>query len=109
MPNRRNIMLDTPVNPGIMPGLLLIADDITVDDGAVVTITFPAKTIWCVMVQTTGSSVTKARSVSSEVGTVTLTANGDGTITYIIFASITETVADLDIAAAGTYAMTPVT
>lgn len=102
-------MLDSPVNPAIMPGLLLIADDITVDDAAVVTITFPAKTIWCVMVQTTGTSVAKTRSISSDVGTVTLTATGDGTITYIIFASVTETVADLDIGADSTKAITPIT
>jgi hypothetical protein len=109
MANRRNKLMDAPVNPAIMPGFFLIADDVTVDDGAVVTITFPAKTIWTVMVQTTGTSVAKTKAVSSSIGTVTLTATGAGTISYIIFASVTETVADLDILTASTYAITPIT
>lgn len=112
MANRRNLIFDTVVNPGVMPGMLVIADDVTVDDGAVVTITFPAKSIWSVFAQTTGTSVTKAKSVSGSgaisTGTVTLTATGGGTISYIIFASVTETVADLDIGTDATYSITPI-
>lgn len=112
MANRRNLIFDNVVNPGIMPGMLIIADDVTVDDGAVVTITFPAKSIWSVMAQTTGTSVAKTKSVSTSgarsVGTVTFTATGAGTISYIIFASTTETVADLDIGTDATYSITPI-
>src|SRR5574337_1243016 len=106
MANRRNLLFDAPVNPALMPGLMIMADDVTVDNGAVVTITFPAKTIWTVIAQTTGASVTKAKSVSNDVGTVTLTASGNGTISYIIIASVTETVADFDILTASTYSLT---
>ena len=109
MADRRNLIMDAPVNPAIMPGLFFIADDITCDDGVVITITFPAKTIWTVMVQTTGTAVAKTKSVSNSTGTVTFTATGNGTISYIIVASVTETVADLDILAVSTYALTPIT
>ena len=108
MANRRNKQLDGPVNPAIIGGMIFISDEVTVDDGAVVTITFPAKTIFMVMVQTSGNAVGKSKSVSNGVGTVTLTAVGAGTIAYIITASVTEEVADLDIGAAATYTINPV-
>ena len=72
-------------------------------------LTFPARSIWTVFVQTTATAVAKTKSVSNGVGTVTLTSTGAGTISYIIFASVTETVADLDILTASTYAITPIT
>lgn len=108
MANRRNLLMDAPVNPAIMPGFKLIADDITVDDGAVVTIAFPAYTIFTVLAQTTGTGVATTKAVSNGVGTVTLTATGNGTISFVIFASVTETVDALDIGVSSTYSITPV-
>ncbi len=108
MANRQNKVIEGLVNPAVIGGFTLIADDITVDNTAVVTITFPAYTIFTVMVQTTGTSVAKTKSVSGGIGTVTLTATGDGTISYIIVASKNTTVADLDIGTDATYSITPV-
>ena len=91
MANRRNLIVDAPVNPAIMPGLFVIADDVTLTDTKTLTITFPAKWIWTVIAQTTGTSVTKTYSVTNSVATVTLLANGTGIISYLIIASVTET------------------
>jgi len=90
MADRRNKIMDAPVNPAIMPGLILLADDVTLTDTKTLTITFPAKWIWTVLAQTTGTSVTKTYSVTNEVATVTLLANGTGLISYLIIASVTE-------------------
>ena len=109
MANIRHMLMDTPVNPAIMPGFRLIAGEITADDGAVITIPFAAKTIFVVIAQTTGTGVAKTKSVSADIGTVTFTATGDGTISYIIMASVTETVDDLDIDTDSTYTLTPIT
>jgi hypothetical protein len=106
MANRANLVVDNKIAIG---GYTFLADDITVDDGAVITITFPAKTIFTVMTQTTGTSVTKAKSIDSQgMGTVTLTAAGDGTISFIIVASANTTVDALDIGTDATYSITPV-
>lgn len=106
MANRSNIVIDNKLNMG---GLTVIADDVTMDDGAVLTITFPAYTIFTVMVNYTGTSITKAKSVSSGLGTVTLTASGDGTVSFIIIASTNTTVSTpLDIGTDATYTLTPV-
>lgn len=107
MADRRNVMFYKPVGPSFLPGMILIMDEVTVDDGAVVTISFPAKTIQMVMAITSGTGVATAKSVTSNIGTVTLTATGNGTISYIIVASETETVDDLDILTEATYTITP--
>lgn len=107
MADRRNIMMDAPVNPAFMPGLILIVDEITADDSAVITYTFPAKTIFAVFAQTSGTSVAKTKDVTNNVGTVTVTLTGNGTVSLLIFASVTETVAGLDIGTDSTYSITP--
>lgn len=107
MADRRMKIMDVPVNPAMMPGLVLLADSITGDDGAVITITFPAKHIFAVLATTTGTSVASAHSVSSGVGTITLTLTGNGTVDFIALASITETIGALDIGTEATYSLTP--
>jgi len=82
--------MDAPVNPAILPGLIMLADDITLTDTKTLTITFPAKWIWTVIAQTTATSVTKTWSVTNDVATVTLLAGGTGVISYLIIASVTE-------------------
>jgi hypothetical protein len=107
MADRRNKQLDGPINPAIMGGLIFISDTITADNGAVITITFPAKTIFTVIVQTTGTGVASTKSVSNGTGTVTFTLTGDGAVSFIITGSTVETVADLDILTEATYSITP--
>lgn len=110
MPNRQNKVIEGLVNPAVMGGFDLIMDQVTMDDGAVLTITWPAKTIFTVIVQTTGTSVawTKDVSTTTGIGVVTFTATGDGLISFIISSSKNTTVAALDIGTDATYAMTPV-
>lgn len=105
MANRANLVIDNKVSMG---GLQIIADTITCDDGAVITITFPAYTIFTVIATTSGTSVATTKAVSNGIGTVTLTEAGNGTISYIIVASTNTTVADLDILTEATYSITPV-
>jgi uncharacterized membrane protein len=107
MANRRNLIMDAPVHPAFLPGLFFIADEMTVDNASVVTVTFPAKGIWLVFAQTTGTSVAKTKDVTNNVGTVTFTATGNGTLSYLILASATETIAALDIGTDATYTITP--
>ena len=107
MANRRNLIMDAPVHPAFLPGMFLIADEITADSAAVITVTFPAKGIWLVFAQTTGTSVAKTKDVTSNVGTVTFTLTGDGTVSFLIIASVTETIAALDIGTDATLSVTP--
>lgn len=110
MANRQNKVIEGLVNPAVIGGFDVIADQVTMDNAAVLTITFPAKTIFTVLVQTTGTSVAWTKDTSTEdgVGVVTFTATGDGTISFIIMSSKNTTVAALDIGTDATYAMTPV-
>jgi len=91
--------MDVPVNPAIMPGLILLADTITLTGTKVLTIPFPAKTVIAVLTSssadTDAEKVVWAASVSNDVATVTFTATSAGTnkFSYIIFATVTETIA----------------
>jgi len=107
MANRQNKVVDGLVNPAAIGGLTVIADQIVIDDGAVVTITFPAYTIFTNICTYSGTAVAKTKAVSSGIGTVTYTATGDGTLDYVIVASTNTTVAAFD-SSDGTIAVTPV-
>jgi len=92
--------MDVPVNPAIMPGLIMVADTITGVKTESHTVVFPAKTIIAVVVSqqadTDAEKVAYSFSVSSNVATVTFTPTSAGTaaaFSYIILASVTETIA----------------
>lgn len=98
--NRRNKVLDCPVNPAIFPGLILIADTITAVKTESFTVVFPCKTILAVVcsskADTDAEKVVWDASVTAEIGTVTFTPASAGTagaFSFIIIASVTETVA----------------
>lgn len=98
--NRRNKVLDTPVNPAIMPGLIMIADTITAVKTESFTVSFPCKTILAVVcsskADTDAEKVVWDASVSGNTGTVTFTPTSAGTaapFSFIIIASTTETIA----------------
>lgn len=98
--NRRNLIMDAPVNPAIMPGLKVIADTITAVKTESFTVVFPAKTIFAVVcsskADTDAEKVVWSASVTSNIATVTFTPSSAGTagaFSFIIIASVTETVA----------------
>jgi len=100
MANRRSKVMDVPVNPAIFPGLILVADTVTLTATKVLTVSFPAKTIISVVASSTADTdaelIAIASSVSNNVATVTFTATSAGAsnkFSYIILASVTETVA----------------
>lgn len=100
MANRRNKILDAPVNPAIMPGLGFLADTVTLAATKVLTVTFPAKTILAVLASSTADTdaekIVWASSVSGNTGTVTFTATSAGAsnkFSYLIVYSVTETIA----------------
>ena len=100
MANRRNIVLDAPVNPAIMPGLVIMADTVTLTATKVLTMAFPAKTLVAVIAASTADTdaekIVWAGSVSSNVATVTFTATSAGAtnkFSYIILSTMTETIA----------------
>jgi len=100
MANRRSKVMDAPVNPAIMPGFVMIADTVTLTATKALTIVFPAYTIVAVVASSTADTdaekIVWTSAVSSNVGTVTFTATSAGAtnkFSYIILASVTETVA----------------
>ena len=100
MGDRRSKVMDVPVNPAIMPGLIMVADTITGIKTESHTVVFPAKTIIAVVCSTKADTdaekLTTSWSVSNNVATVTFTPTSAGTagaFSYIILASVTETIA----------------
>ena len=100
--NRRSLVMDAPVHPAILPGLVVIVDTVTLSDTIVLTVTFPAKTILGVFVtnhsgnEITAEGIAIADSVTSNVATVTFTCAKSGStinFSYQIWASMTETIA----------------
>lgn len=106
MADLRHLVIDELVNPAVMSGLKVIAGSVTLDNTKTATISFPAKSILMAMglIGTAGVAHTKA--VTSGTGTVVFTAAANGTLDYIIVASVSE---DIDLTDAGTadIAITP--
>lgn len=89
-----------PVGPSFIPGFAMYADTVTLTANKVLTVTFPAKTIIAVVASssadTDAEKIAWTSAVSGNVGTVTFTATSAGAsnkFSYIILASVTETVA----------------
>jgi hypothetical protein len=100
MANRRSKVIAEPVGPSFLPGLALYADTATLPTTKVLTISFPAKTVIAVVASssadTDAEKIAWTSSVTGNVGTVTFTATTAGAsnkFSYIILASVTETVA----------------
>lgn len=100
MAERRSLVMDAPVNPAIIGGMMLIADTVTLTATKVLTVSFPAKTVIAVVASSTADTdaekIVWASSVSSNTATVTFTATSAGAtnkFSYIIIASVTETIA----------------
>lgn len=100
MAERRSKLIAEPVGPSFMPGFALYANIVDLLATKVLTITFPAKAILAVITSSTADTdaekIVWAASVTGDVGTVTFTATSAGTsnvFSYIILASVTETLA----------------
>jgi hypothetical protein len=99
MATRRNKIMDAPINPAIMPGLIFLADTVDLTATKVLTVTFPAKTVLAVLASSTADTdaekIVWAASVTNNVATVTFTATSAGAsnvFSYLIVASVTETI-----------------
>ena len=99
MGDRRSKVMDIPINPAIMPGLIMVADTITGIKTESHTVVFPAKSIIAVVVSqqadTDAEKVAYSFSVSNNVATITFPPTSAGTATafsYIILATLTETI-----------------
>jgi len=90
MVQTRSLIMDAPVNPAILSGLTMISRSVAISNAAVLTVTFPAKTIISVVNNYSGTSMAVTRSITNDMATVTFTPTGDGTLDYIILASVTE-------------------
>jgi len=104
MANRRCKVMDVPVNPAIMPGLIMLADTVTLAATKILTLTFPAKTVVAVLAagspDTDGEKIVWTSSVTANVATVTFTATSAGAgvkFGYIILATVTDTIAANDV------------
>ena len=108
MAEHRTKVMDAPVNPAFLPGLIIIAGSVTLDNTKTATITFPAYGVWTAIGTMGAVAVAVTKSVTSNIGTVVFTAAADGTLEYIIIGSVTETYIVPD---AGTddIAITPIT
>lgn len=99
MANRRSKVIAEPVGPSFLPGLAVYADTVTLTATKVLTVSFPAKSVIAVIASssadTDAEKIAWAASVTSNVATVTFTATSAGAsnkFSYIILASVTETV-----------------
>ncbi len=100
MANRRSKVVDAVVNPGIMPGLSMIADTVTLSATKALTVSFPAKTVVAVLCSSTADTdaekIVWASSITSGVASVSFTATSAGAsnkFSYLIIYTPTETVA----------------
>jgi len=100
MANRRSKVLDVPIGPWAMPGLIMLADTVTLTATKVLTVSFPAKSVIAAVASSTADSdaelIAVASSVTANVATVTFTATSGGAtnkFSYIILATVTETIA----------------
>ncbi len=91
--------MDAPINPAIMPGLIMLADTVTGVKTESHTVVFPAKSIIAVVnstkTDTDAELMTTSWSVTANVATVTFTPTSAGTalaFSYIILATVTETI-----------------
>jgi hypothetical protein len=95
---RRNIIMDAPVNPAIMGGLIFMADTCTASTGNTLSVSFPAKTVLAVITSsaadTDAEKVTWSSSITNNIATVifTVTSAGTNRFSYIIVATATEVV-----------------
>lgn len=94
---RRMNIADCPVGPSFLPGLQIFANTVTAGAGEAHTVVFPAKTVLAVITQsaldTDADKVVYTATVTANVATVTFTKTGAGAFSYIIVASVTETIA----------------
>ena len=97
----RSLIMDAPVNPAIMPGLMVIAHSTAISNAAVLTVSFPAKTVLTVLYNYTGTSVAVTRTIANNIATVTFTPTGDGTLDYLIVGSVTEVITSSALYAVG--------
>lgn len=95
--NRRNKIIAEPVGPSFLPGLAFYADQVTGVNGESFTVVFPAKTVIGVFTQcvedTDAAKVAYTSSITGNTATVTFTKTGNGVFSYLIIASVTETIA----------------
>lgn len=108
MANHRTKVMDAPVNPAMLPGLIIVAGSVTLDDTKTATITFPAKGVWTAIGTMGAAAVAVSKSVTSNLASVVFTAAANGTLEYIIIASVTETYTVPD-AGTSDIAITPIT
>lgn len=96
MANRRAKVIDKLVNPAVLPGMVVIAGRVTVDNTKTVTITFPAKSVWFAIATLGVAAVARTVTITGNTAVVVYTAAADGELNYFIIASETETIADVD-------------
>jgi len=96
MADRRSKVINKQVGPWALPGMVFLADTVTLTDTKVLTLTFPAKTVNAVITSvaadTDATKVVWASSVASDVATVTFTKTGTGKFSYFIIATEVETI-----------------
>ena len=90
--NARNIVLNSPVNPAIMPGLRLYTGKVTnVDNTKTVTLTVIAKTILFDFAYAGATVLNPVITSDGNSHTIVITSGADNSeINYLIIASVVE-------------------
>ncbi len=101
MADRRSKVINKQVGPWAMPGMVFLADTVTLTATKVLTLTFPAKTVIAVIASPAADVDTEkvvwTSSVTNEEATVTFTATSAGAsnkFSYLIIATEVETIDD---------------
>jgi hypothetical protein len=99
MADRRSKVMNKQVGPWALPGMVFLADTVTLTATKVLTLTFPAKTVIAVLTSSTADTdaelIAWASSVTDEVATVTFTATSAGAtnkFSYLVIATEVETI-----------------
>lgn len=100
MADRRSMVMEGPVNPGVMPAFRMIADTVTLTATKALTVSFPAKTVVAVLTSSTADTdaelITWSSSVTNDLASVVFTATSAGAsnkFSYLIIATMSETIA----------------
>lgn len=83
-------------HPAALPGLTIVTGQVTIDNTKTATIRFPAKGVWSAFGTIGTAAVAGAVTITNGIAEVVYTAGANGTLNYLIFASLSEQITVTD-------------
>ena len=88
--------MDNPSHPAFMPGMIILAGNVIIDNTKVATITLPGKYVQFAFGYLDTTTIAPSISYSNDIATITFTAGASGTLYYFLVVNVTEDITDVD-------------